>query len=38
MTIADLYDPEALALTLDRPTTRPSQLRAGQSWRLEPVR
>lgn len=35
--IAELYGPEALALTLDKPTSRPYQLQAGHAWRLEPA-
>ena len=33
--LEDLYGPEALALTLDRPRSRPYELRAGHPWRLE---
>jgi pimeloyl-ACP methyl ester carboxylesterase len=33
--ISDLYGPEALALTLDRPRSKPYQLQAGHAWRLE---
>lgn len=34
--IGDLYGPEALALTLDRPRSKPYELQAGHAWRLEP--
>lgn len=34
--LAALYGPEALALTLDRPRSKPYQLHAGHAWRLEP--
>lgn len=33
--LGDLYGPEALALTLDRPRSKPYQLQAGHAWRLE---
>lgn len=36
-TIDDLYGPEALALTLDRPVSKPYQLEPGHDWRLDPV-
>ena len=36
--IGALYGPEALALTLDRPRSKPYQLQAGHVWRLEPTR
>ena len=35
--IDDLYGPEALALTLDRPRSKPYQLDPGHDWRLEPL-
>jgi pimeloyl-ACP methyl ester carboxylesterase len=35
--LEDVYEPEALALTLDRPRSRPYELRAGHPWRLESV-
>ncbi|HVX17465.1 MAG TPA: alpha/beta fold hydrolase [Acidimicrobiales bacterium] len=35
VSISDLYGPEALALTLDRPMSEPYRLRAGHAWRLE---
>ena len=35
--IDELYGPEALALTLDRPTSKPYQLEPGHDWRLDPV-
>lgn len=35
--IDDLYGPEALARTLDRPRSKPYQLEPGHRWRLEPV-
>lgn len=34
--VRDLYGPEALALTLDRPRSKPYELQAGHPWRLEP--
>ena len=33
--IEDLYGPEALALTLDRPRSKPYQLEPGHDWRLD---
>jgi pimeloyl-ACP methyl ester carboxylesterase len=33
--ISELYGPEALALTLDRPVSEPYRLRSGHAWRLE---
>lgn len=35
--IDDLYGPEALALTLDRPISKPYQLEPGHDWRLDPL-
>lgn len=35
--IDDLYGPEALALTLDQPVSKPYQLEPGHDWRLDPL-
>ena len=35
--VADCYGPEALALTIDRPTSKPYQLEPTHRWRIEPV-
>ena len=35
--IAACYGPEALALTIDRPVSKPYQLEPSHNWRIEPV-
>jgi pimeloyl-ACP methyl ester carboxylesterase len=35
--VAGCYGPEAIALTLDRPQSKPYQLEPGHRWRIEPT-
>jgi pimeloyl-ACP methyl ester carboxylesterase len=35
--VADCYGPEAIALTIDRPTSKPYQLEPSHRWRIEPT-